>query len=466
MLRLVLILVLTYPTIVYSSASLQISDDGSSVTLVKNETHELRETNAPINTTSGQFANITVDGNISDWANIPALITDPVGDSTDIDIKTLKVANDENFIYFLEEFTNPLNNYTSLQLDTDLNSATGCTATAGMGIEYGIAINAETAFIGDARDCSWGIEDFPNAFVTVVSGNFVEASIPITVLQNISPEFTGFNISVSNDTEIARYMLASNETPNAGSLQFSLSNYSVNEAGASVTITVSRTNGSDGAVSVDYATNNGTATSGNDYLDDSATLNWNDGDNSNKTISINIIDDNDSEANETFNLTLSNATGGATIGSRNTTVVTIFDNDAGEDDCPHASFSVADQKITIPMLDMPLLDSMTGEPNGNMAVLKADLQMTEGVGDFKMIPESISVLSDVEPNNECHASFSYETRIMHLPFVDVSSTIMLPPNIVIDGPIQVFKANLQQLQLYNEIYHLKDYNFLYNLEGE
>lgn len=63
MLRLLLIFIFTYSTIAYSSTSLQISDDGSSVTLVKNETHELRETNAPINTTSGQFANITVDGN-------------------------------------------------------------------------------------------------------------------------------------------------------------------------------------------------------------------------------------------------------------------------------------------------------------------------------------------------------------------------------------------------------------------
>jgi len=108
---------------------------------------------------------------------------------------------------------------------------------------------------------------------------------------------------------------------------------------------------------------------------------------------------------------------------------------------------------------------MTGQPNGNIAVLKAELQMTEGVGDFKIIPESVSIVSGVEPNNKCHASFSYNTRIMHLPFVDVSSTIMLPPNIVIDGPKQVFKANLQQLQLYNDIYHLKDYNFLSNLEG-
>jgi subtilisin family serine protease len=250
----------------------------------------------------------------------------------------------------------------------------------------------------------------------------------------------------------------------AGSLQFSQATYSVNEGIGSKTITVSRTGGSDGSVSVDYAINDSTATYGDDYSATPGTLTWNDGDSSNKLITVNIIDDNNQESSENFSLVLSNATGDASIGNRNTTVVTIIDNDADENDCPHAAFSVADKKITIPMLDMPLLDSMTGEPNGNIVVLQAELEMTEGVGDFKMIPDSISVISGIEPNAECHASYSYETRIMHFPFVDVASTIVLPPNIVIDGPIQVFEANLQQLQLYNEIFHLKDYTYLYELE--
>ena len=257
----------------------------------------------------------------------------------------------------------------------------------------------------------------------------------------------------------------SNSTPPvaAGSLQFSQTTYSVNEGIGSKTITVSRTGGSDGSVSVDYVINDGTATSGNDYSATPGTLTWNDGDSTDKLITVNIIDDNNQESSENFSLALSNVTGDATIGSPNNAVVRIIDNDSANN-CPHATFSVADQKITIPMLDMPLLDSLTGEPNGNISVLQAELAMTEGVGDFKMIPESISVISGVEPNAECHASYSYNTRIMHLPFVDVSSTIVLPPNIVIDGPIQVFDANLQQLQLYNEIFHLKDYTYLYELE--
>src|SRR5262249_42301788 len=49
-------------------------------------------------------------------------------------------------------------------------------------------------------------------------------------------------------------------TPQPGTLQFSNAAYSVNENAGTATITVTRTGGSDGAVSVNYATSDGTAT--------------------------------------------------------------------------------------------------------------------------------------------------------------------------------------------------------------
>lgn len=63
--------------------------------------------------------------------------------------------------------------------------------------------------------------------------------------------------------------------------------------------------------------------------------------------------------------------------------------------------------------------------------------------------------------NECHAKYSYETRIMYIPFMDMPSTIKLSSGIIIPGPIQVFEASLKQLPLLSEIFHLKEYNFLY-----
>ena len=73
-----------------------------------------------------------------------------------------------------------------------------------------------------------------------------------------------------------------------GTIALTSATYSVGEAGPTVTITATRTGGSDGAVSVDYATSDGTATAGSDYTAASGTLNWSDGDAANKTFNISI----------------------------------------------------------------------------------------------------------------------------------------------------------------------------------
>src|SRR5437870_2767511 len=57
-----------------------------------------------------------------------------------------------------------------------------------------------------------------------------------------------------------------------GQLQFSAGLYSVNEGAGSVTITVTRTNGSDGTVTVDYFTSDDTAKAGSDYVASMGTL--------------------------------------------------------------------------------------------------------------------------------------------------------------------------------------------------
>src|SRR5262249_47529440 len=112
-----------------------------------------------------------------------------------------------------------------------------------------------------------------------------------------------------------------------GTLKLSSSNYSVNEGGGSATITVTRTGGSDGPVSVNYATSNGTATAGSDYTATSGTLNFAAGETS-KTFTVPITNDTTVEGDETLNVTLSNPTGGATLGSPATATLTIVDDDS------------------------------------------------------------------------------------------------------------------------------------------
>jgi CSLREA domain-containing protein len=80
------------------------------------------------------------------------------------------------------------------------------------------------------------------------------------------------------------------------------------------------------AVSVAYATANGTASAGLDYAATSGTLNFGVGETT-KTIAIPILSDNLEELPETFTVTLSAPTGAATLGATTTTTVTISDVD-------------------------------------------------------------------------------------------------------------------------------------------
>ncbi len=113
-----------------------------------------------------------------------------------------------------------------------------------------------------------------------------------------------------------------------GSVQFSAANFSINENAGTASITATRLNGTLGPISVNYATSNDTATAGSDYTAASGTLNWADGDATNKTFTVSIANDSNVESNETVSLILNTPTGGATLGTLTNATLTILDDDA------------------------------------------------------------------------------------------------------------------------------------------
>ena len=116
--------------------------------------------------------------------------------------------------------------------------------------------------------------------------------------------------------------------PGPGTLQFSTSAYSVGEGGGSASITVTRTGGSSGAVGVTFAATNGTATAPGDFTALSQTVSFAAGDTASKTVNVAIADDALAESSETVNLTLTNPTGGAALGTLYASILTIADNDS------------------------------------------------------------------------------------------------------------------------------------------
>ncbi|MFN2453487.1 MAG: Calx-beta domain-containing protein [Pyrinomonadaceae bacterium] len=113
--------------------------------------------------------------------------------------------------------------------------------------------------------------------------------------------------------------------PTGSSVQFSSTTYSVNEGAGFATITVNRSGGTSGSVTVDYAAGDGTAKQRTDYTIASGTLNFAAGESS-KTFTVLIMDNARVDGDRTVNLTLSNPVS-ATLGALKSAVLTISDND-------------------------------------------------------------------------------------------------------------------------------------------
>lgn len=116
---------------------------------------------------------------------------------------------------------------------------------------------------------------------------------------------------------------------NGGELNFVTTNFPRSETDGFITLSVERTGGSAGAVSVEVVDLLAGDASLNDYKYSQQTLSWLDGDSTAKTFTVEIIDDGNKESNsaEKVFFSLLNNTGSASIGDRDIATLSIQDND-------------------------------------------------------------------------------------------------------------------------------------------
>jgi hypothetical protein len=171
------------------------------------------------------------------------------------------------------------------------------------------------------------------------AGDTTTKTITIDILDDgVDEDNETFTVSLSNPTPVENAIVGSpgvftvtvidNDGPR---IQFGASSYQVDETAGSVDLTVKRIGNTAGAVSVDWATINGSATSGQDYTTGSGTLNWADGNGADKTINIAVLDDAATEGGENFEVVLSNVVGAdIRLGQPDVATVSIADDEATE----------------------------------------------------------------------------------------------------------------------------------------
>ena len=114
-----------------------------------------------------------------------------------------------------------------------------------------------------------------------------------------------------------------------GQIVFATDEITVKETDGTAQITVTRQGGSDGAISVTYLLSSGTAIVGADANMASGTLEWLDGDKSDKFIDITLINDNETETQESLFVTLSAEEPNA-LGNQSTINVVIRDDESNQ----------------------------------------------------------------------------------------------------------------------------------------
>lgn len=129
--------------------------------------------------------------------------------------------------------------------------------------------------------------------------------------------------------------------PQSSYLHFDRAAYTTVEEAGSVTFMVTRSGGTDGVVSVDYATLDGTAQATTDYLATSGTLVFGAGQLT-ASFTVWVVNDAIYEGTETFSIVLSNAVGGAMLSGPSLLTVSIDDSgdlplDADGDSYPAGS---------------------------------------------------------------------------------------------------------------------------------
>jgi hypothetical protein len=181
------------------------------------------------------------------------------------------------------------------------------TATPGPGNDYTTTSGTLIWADGDTTPQSFS--------VPILDDTAVEGDETFTVSLNTP---SGGTVGVPGDATVTIV-----DDP-VGTAQFSASVINTTEEAGTVTVTVTRTGGTEGPLSVNYTTAPGTATTPDDYATAAGVVTFPAGDATSQTFNITLVNDNVSEGAEMFTASLS----GAAVGTPSTVTINLAASDA------------------------------------------------------------------------------------------------------------------------------------------
>lgn len=403
----------TVETVTFSPGSQQ---ETVEVRLLNDDDHEADETFIAV---LDSPVNATIEGASGDRQEATATIVDDepkpvlsIGDET--------VDEDDGTITVTAELNNPgTTDDATSSVDISFNfetSDTGGTATEG--VDYFTAAGQRTILAGQSS---------VTFDITLVDDDISE--LTETFFVNLSG--TDPDVVTVNDSS-ATMTIQDNETAPT----VSINSPTVSEGAGNMFFLVELSRASGGDISMDFATADDSATAGQDYVASSGTLTIPAGETS-AAISIAIIDDQQSEATQDFDVQLSNLAGNATFVSNNATETgtgSITDNEAAP------QITVADVSVnesdgsailTIALSNSSesqiTVDFATADQDPQSAQANFDYGTTSGTATFAPgeTQFQVSITIQDDPNDENSETF------------DLNLTNASAPALIADGQAEI-----------------------------
>lgn len=316
-------------------------------------------------------------------------LSNPIGGATLIldPTATINILNDDNQLGFTVSDYSVSENGGAATISVSRKGGTVGT----VGVFYSTVIGGTATDGADFNGASGTLTFNPGITnqsftVTILDDSLVEGDETIH-LELSSPSGNAV-VDTASSTAVLRII---DNDFSVGQLSFTTNSFDIHEDNGTVTISVVRTSGSLGPVSVPYSTAAITATagSGNDYIDRSGSLSFADGETL-KTFTVSILDDLLVEGTESFSVSLGTPSGGATLGAISSASVNIIDNDNS------VSFAlpviIAQEESRMAQLELVRSGSI-----GEISVNLSTIQLPAGLGiaddgvDFTLVPSPTTV---------------------------------------------------------------------------
>jgi hypothetical protein len=237
---------------------------------------------------------------------------------------TLTILNDDSAVSFSSTLYSQLKNVPNGMATIDIIRQGGTNGTAS--VDFYTTTNG-TAIAGT--------DYIPTNMTVTFNSGVTDVVAQVPIINNGLPEGNKtVGLILTNAVNTLLYAPSNatltivDTTAAAGQFSFAATNYTANEGDGTASLTVVRTNGFSGSVSVGYGTVPGTAQPGVNYTAISGTLTFDNGDTT-KTITVPLVDNNLVQGTVNLSVVLTNVSVGATLIAPTNATLSIVDNDTG-----------------------------------------------------------------------------------------------------------------------------------------